>query len=361
MTARGLAGPAAVLLASGAALAGTSLLARALRRRPPIQLRDRVAVITGGSRGLGLLMARELAVAGARLALLARDPAELDLARRELAAVGGHRVLALPCDVGRQDEVRWAVDAAAERFGRLDILINNAGVIQVGPLEHMTVADFEEAMRVHFWGPLYATLAALPHLRRQETARIVNISSIGGRVAVPHLVPYSASKFALAGLSDGLRTELARERIYVTTVFPGLMRTGSHVNARFKGKREEELAWFAIGDALPLASMAGRRAARRILEACRYGEPSLTLTPQAKAAAIANAVAPNLTARLQELAARLLPAPGGDGGEEARPGWQSTSRWVPSLLTRLADAAAVRNNELRIGASEYGSGPRVEM
>jgi NAD(P)-dependent dehydrogenase (short-subunit alcohol dehydrogenase family) len=352
---RRLAGPAAVLL-TGAALAGTTLaLARALRRRPPIQFRDRVAVITGGSRGLGLLMARELAAEGARIAILARDPAELDLARRELAAIGGLRVLALPCDVGNEDEVRWAIDATAERFGRVDILINNAGIIQVGPLEHMTVEDFEEAMRVHFWGPLYATLAALPHLRRRENGRIVNISSIGGRIAVPHLVPYSASKFALVGLSDGLRTELAKEGIYVTTVCPGLMRTGSHVNARFKGKRDEEFAWFAVSDSSPLTSMAGKRAARRILEACRYGEPALTLTVQAKAAAIANTVAPNVVARFLELVTRFLPGPAGEDGEEGRPGWQSSSRWAPSMLTRLSDEAAVENNELRGAAVEYGS------
>ena len=350
----------AVPMLAGAALAGTTLmLARALRRRKPIQFRDRVAVITGGSRGLGLLMARELAAEGARLAILARDPAELDLARRELVAISGQRVLALPCDVGNADEIRWAIDATAERFGRLDILINNAGIIQVGPLEHMTVEDFEEAMRVHFWGPFHAILAALPHLRKRETGRIVNISSIGGRIAVPHLVPYSASKFALVGLSDGLRTELAKEGIYVTTVCPGLMRTGSHVNARFKGKREEEFAWFAVSDSLPVTSMAGRRAARRILEACRYGEPALTLTPQAKAAAIANTVAPNVVARLLELVARLLPEPSPDGdGEEARPGWQNSSRWAPSLLTRLADEAAVENNELRGSAVEYGGNGR---
>jgi NAD(P)-dependent dehydrogenase (short-subunit alcohol dehydrogenase family) len=346
--ARTLAAPAAVLLAG-------ALLSRTVRRRKPIHFRDRVVVITGGSRGLGLLMARELAAEGARIAILARDPAELDLARRELAAVGGQRVLALPCDVGNEDEVRWAIELAAERFGQLDVLINNAGVIQAGPLEHMTIRDFEEAMRIHFWGPFFATLASLPYLRRQETGRIVNISSIGGRIAIPHLAPYSASKFALAGLSDGLRSELAREGIYVTTVFPGLLRTGSHVNARFKGKREEEFAWLALADATPLTSMAGRRAARRILEACRYGEPALTLTPQAKAIAIANTVAPNAVARLLELAARLLPGPRKDGGgEEARPGWQSTSRWVPSLLTRLADEAAVENNELRGAAVAYG-------
>ncbi len=347
-----LAGPAALLLAG----TGLAAAARALRRRPPIQFRDRVAVITGGSRGLGLLMARELAAQGARLAILARDPEELDLARRELTALGGQRVLALPCDISDRDEIQWAVDAAAERFGRLDILINNAGIIQVGPLEHMTLEDFEEALKVHFWGPLYATMAALPHLRRRETGRIVNIASIGGRVAIPHLLPYSASKFALVGLSDGLRTELAKEGIYVTTVCPGLMRTGSHVNAQFKGKQDKEFTWFAVTDSFPLASIAGRRAARRILEACRYGEPSLTLTPQAKAIAIANVVMPNLTARLLELADRMLPGPNGEDGQEARPGWQSTSRWAPSVLTRLADAAAVENNELRRDerAVEYG-------
>lgn len=347
------AGPAAAILA-GAGIAAAA--ARAVRRRPPIQFRDRVAVITGGSRGLGLLMARELAAEGARLAILARDASELDFARRELTALGGQRVLALPCDVGDRGEVQWAVDAAAERFGRLDVVINNAGVIQVGPLEHMTLEDFEEAMRVHFWGPLYAIQAALPHLRKRGGGRIVNIASFGGRVAVPHLVPYCASKFALVGLSDGLRAELAKEGIYVTTVCPGLMRTGSHVNAMFKGQREKELTWFALGDSIPLTSMAGRRAARRIVDACRHGQPALVLTPQAKAGVALANLAPNMTARLQELADRLLPGPSGSDGQEAKPGWQSSSRWAPSFLTRLSDEAAVENNEIRkrAVAAEYG-------
>jgi NAD(P)-dependent dehydrogenase (short-subunit alcohol dehydrogenase family) len=330
-------------------LAGASLVAaaRKVRRRPPIDFRNRVVVITGGSRGLGLLIARELAGEGARLAILARDAEELDLARRELAALGGQRVLALPCDIRNRDDCRWAIDAVAERFGRLDVLVNNAGVVQVGPLENLTVEDFEDALGVHFWGPLHLTLAALPHLRKQGGGRIVNISSIGGKVAIPHMIPYVASKHALAGLSDGLRAELAKEGIYVTTVCPGLMRTGSHVNAQFKGKREQEFSWFAVSDALPLTSMDARRAARRIVRACRYGEPHLTLTVQAKAAQAFATLAPNLTARAQELANRLLPDPAGDEGREARPGWQHPSRWAPSLLTRLSDRAAVENNELR--------------
>lgn len=349
---RQLAGPAAVLLAG----AGLVAAARALSRHNPLDFRDKVALITGGSRGLGLLIARELAGEGARLAILARDAEELDLARRELAALGGHRVLALPCDVRSRDDCCWAVEAVAERFGRLDVLVNNAGVVQVGPLAHMTVEDFENALDVHFWGPLHLTLAALPHLHRQKGGRIVNVSSIGGKVAIPHMLPYVASKHALVGLSDGLRAELAQEGIYVTTVCPGLMRTGSHVNAQFKGKRDQELAWFAVSDSLPLTSMDARRAARRIVKACRYGEPHLTLTFQAKTAAAVATLAPGLTARAQELANRLLPGPAGEDGREARPGWQSPSRWAPSLLTRLSDRAAVENNELRLvrQAERYG-------
>jgi NAD(P)-dependent dehydrogenase (short-subunit alcohol dehydrogenase family) len=161
-------------------------------------------------------------------------------------------------------------------------------------------------------------------------------------------VPYSASKFALVGLSNGLQAELAREGIHVTTVCPGLMRTGSHVNALFKGRRREEFTWFALSDSLPLSSMSAERAARRIVEACHYGE-HLILTPQARAATLAAALMPNLTARALQLVNRLLPASveGGGDGDEMRPGWQSASRWAPSLLTRLADEAAVRNNEMR--------------
>jgi NAD(P)-dependent dehydrogenase (short-subunit alcohol dehydrogenase family) len=346
----GLTRPVAALAAGAVLLAA----ARAIRRRPPIDFRDRVALITGGSRGLGLLIARELALQGARLCILARDPDELDTARRELAAVGHHRVLALPCDVRQREDAEWAVGATVERFGRLDILINNAGVVQVGPLEHMDLEDFDDALKVHFWGPLYFTRAALPHLKQRE-GRIVNISSIGGKVAIPHMAPYCASKHALVGLSNALRAELAQHGVWVTTVCPGLMRTGSHVNALFKGKRRQELAWFALSDSLPISSMSGRRAAQRIVEACRYGEPHLTLTPQARLGAVAATVAPGLTARAMELVNRLLPGPAEDGdGQEARPGWQHTSKWVPSLLTRLSDEAAVENNELRGRAVEYG-------
>jgi NAD(P)-dependent dehydrogenase (short-subunit alcohol dehydrogenase family) len=173
------------------------------------------------------------------------------------------------------------------------------------------------------------------------------------------MLPYVASKHALVGLSNGLRAELAKEGIRVTTVCPGLMRTGSHVNAQVKGRHEEELAWFAVSGALPLASMDGRRAARRILAACRRGEPHLILTLQARAAAVAAGLAPNSTARALALADRLLPRATNGEGEQIRAGWQSASRWAPSLLTRLSDRAAVENNELLGAAAAYGSA--VEM
>jgi NAD(P)-dependent dehydrogenase (short-subunit alcohol dehydrogenase family) len=248
--------------------------------------------------------------------------------------------------VRRRYDAERAIAQVQEHFGRVDVLVNNAGIIQVGPLDHMKLSDYEDAMSTHFWGPLYMTLAALPLMRRQGEGRIVNISSIGGRVSVPHLVPYSASKFALVGLSDGLRAELGREHIIVTTVCPGLMRTGSPVNALFKGQRPQEYAWFAISDSLPLASIDSRRAARQIIEACRRGDAELIITVQAKLAILARTVAPELFADMMALVNRLLPGPAPRDGDRAKPGRQNESAWAPSKLTAPTYDAARNNNEL---------------
>ncbi len=344
----------AAALAAGA---GTALAIRTLTGwASRFNFMGSAVVITGGSRGLGLALARALAGEGARLALLAEDPLELARAEAELSAAGAE-VFALPCDVRDQAAVESAIDRAARRYGQIDVLINNAGVIQVGPVEHMTLADFEDAMSIHLWGPLYAILAALPHMRRRGGGRIVNISSIGGKIAVPHLLPYSASKFALVGLSDGLRAELAKDGIRVTTVCPGLMRTGSHSNAFFKGRHRAEYTWFAILDALPITSTSVQSAVRQILEACRTGRPELIITPQARLAVMVQALFPNLTAHLLNLFGRLLPRPllqEGPGrayfSAESWTGWDSTSTLAPSMLTALADRASVANNELPVNA-----------
>jgi short-subunit dehydrogenase len=187
-------------------------------------------------------------------------------------------------------------------------------------------------------------MAVLPFMKRQKAGRIVNISSIGGRIAVPHLLPYSASKFALTGLSDGLRIELARENILVTTVCPGLMRTGSPPNALFKGQRSKEYAWFAIADSLPFISIDADRAARQIINACRRGDAELVVTVPARLAILARTVAPELFAETMTLVNSLLPGPSSDGNE-ARPGREAQSAWAPSLLTLLTQRAARANNE----------------
>jgi NAD(P)-dependent dehydrogenase (short-subunit alcohol dehydrogenase family) len=329
-------------LAAGAAAAFAG--SRLVRRGRAIGFSGRVVVITGGSRGLGLVIARRLAAAGARLCLLARDGAELERAAQHFPP--GVDVMTLRCDIRRRADVRAAIDTVLERWHVIDILINNAGVIQVGPLEHMTEQDFENAMATHFWGPLHLMFEIVPSMRQRGFGRIVNITSIGGRIAVPHLAPYCASKFALVGLSDAVRTELEPYGIRVTTVTPGLMRTGSPRNADMKGKHEAEYAWFAIADSLPGLSASADNAADQIVEACRYGDTEVTITLPAKIAMVANHFMPGIVAHTMMLANRLLPGINEADGDTKKRGAESTSKWAPSVATVLTEKAAVVNNEV---------------
>jgi NAD(P)-dependent dehydrogenase (short-subunit alcohol dehydrogenase family) len=333
--------------AAGAALGlGVMLVAgRLARSRHAISFDGRVVVITGGSRGLGLVMARMFADEGANVVLLARDLGELERARQDLEPRRGD-VVTIRCDIRRRADVRAAIDQVMDRWHAVDVLVNNAGVIQVGPFDHMDHEDFENAMATHFWGPLHLMLEVVPIMQHRTFGRIVNIASIGGKIAVPHLTPYSASKFALVGLSDGARAELERYGIRVTTVAPGLMRTGSPVNASFKGRHESEYAWFKISSSIPGVTISAERAARKILEAARYGDPELTITPQAKAIAAANAVLPGAVARAMMLVDRLLPGPTNATGDQRRRGREAESRWTPRAVTALTDKAAVANNEM---------------
>jgi NAD(P)-dependent dehydrogenase (short-subunit alcohol dehydrogenase family) len=333
------------LLVAGGALAGAAMMARALRSRRAFDFDGRIALITGGSRGLGLLIARQLGHEGAHVVLVARDIDELERARQELVSDGVTASI-LVADVSVEREARRVVEDTVARHGRLDILVNNAGVITVGPAAHMGTADFDEAMATHFWAPFHAVQAALPHMKRAGAGRIVNISSIGGRVGVPHLVPYCASKFALTGFSTAIRAELAQHGILVTTVCPGLMRTGSPFNAWFKGKHREEFAWFVIAGSLPLLSIDGRRAAAQIVDATRHGDAELVVAWSARVAIAVTALAPNVMAWAMDVANRFLPSEADDGGEQVHSGWQSASSWAPSRLTRLTERSAAENNEL---------------
>ena len=315
---------------AGAAALTAGLTAGALylrrRRAARFSFRGRVVVITGGARGFGLAMARCLAPEGPRLFLLARTGAELAEARQDLQARGA-AVETIGCDIRESRSVQDAVSRIVETAGRVDVLINNAGVMQMAPFEHTQIEDYEDSLDTHFRGPLYLIRACLPYMQRG--GRIVNIASIGGRVAVPHLVPYCVGKFALVALSDGLHAELAKDGIAVTTVTPWLMITGSHRNVLTRGQREREARLFALGAAL--GGMNVDRAARDVIEACRRGRARVAPGWPADLAVLANAIAPELMGALMAVGARLIlprpeASPAADAGQYSRDldlGWIS--------------------------------------
>lgn len=293
-------------LAVGVGLAvgglGLACLIKAWRSRRN-SLRGKVAVITGGSRGLGFLVAEELAREGCPLVICARDPRELAHARDELSRHTD--VLAVTCDVSNPGDVERLVSRAITRFGRIDLLINNASIIQVGALEATTLEDFQRALDINFWGTVRATLEVLPHMRRQREGRVVNIASIGGKVAVPHLLPYDCAKFAVVGFSEGLRAELARHNISVTTVVPGLMRTGSETHAQYKTPGDAQ--WFGVAARLPGLTINARRAARKIVAAARRRQAEIVIGLPAKLLRLLHDLLPALTMRTLDVSNRLLP------------------------------------------------------
>ena len=328
-------------------LGGFGIAAWAVSRllRSEYSFAGKSVVITGGSRGLGLTIARRLAMEGARLALFARDEEELAEACRELRGIGGE-ALAVPCDLLDRGQSLGAIETVMDHFGAIDVLINNAGIIEIGPLENMRRQDFEKAMNLHFWAPFNLMQHTIPHMRRAGGGRMVNISSIGGKVAVPHMAPYDASKFALVGLSDSFRAELARDGIRVTTVTPGVMRTGSHVHAKFKGNHGAEYTWFAFSASLPLAATEAERAAELIVEACRRGQSSLIIGLSARCLIAGNALFPSLTGELMKWVNRVLPGSVGAEGDELKSGFEAREdRRVPGFIARLSESASARHNE----------------
>jgi len=324
--------------------AGLLLGARwAVRRARRYDWRGKNVVLTGGSRGLGLEIARLLVTRGARVALVARDGAELERALQELRGLGSAaRMVGVPCDLTADGEVEAMLASVRSLLGPIDVLVNNAGMIQVGPLDAMTVEDFGAALALHCQVPLRTMLGVREEMRARGGGRVANIASVGGLVSVPHLLPYSTSKFALVGLSEGMHAALAKDGIVVSTIAPGLMRTGSPRLATFKGEHQKEHAWFAVSDSLPFISMSSARAARRIVAAIEQGEAHVILGLPAQLAALVHGLVPGLFTRAMSVVNNRLPT-GAD--PRAKFGYQSRSAISPSLLTRASDAAAVRNNE----------------
>jgi short-subunit dehydrogenase len=310
-----------------------------------------LALVAGGSRGLGLLIARELGRRGYRLAVCARNADELAEAARILAE-DGHEVRVDVCDVADAAAVQDLVDRLERESGPVEVAVAVAGVIQVGPLSSMTRAHFEEAVGIMLWGPVNLALALLPAMRSRARGRIGVVSSIGGVVAVPHLLPYSTAKFGALGFSSGLRAELAGTGITVTSIVPGLMRTGSHLRAEFVGNQAREFGWFSLGATLPLVSMDAERAAARIVSGVLAGRAYVLLTWMTKAAVRVSGLAPTVTATLVGVGSRLLPSGAGAStdtdtvqGYQARERMTGTARRVLDGVTTLGRRASRRFNQ----------------
>jgi short-subunit dehydrogenase len=257
----------------------------------------------------------------------------------------GVEVAVFPTDISRSENIAPLVSQVLAHFGSIDILVNDAGLIKVAPLDNLSHADFEEAMNLMFWAPVNLTLAVLPHMKSQGGGHVVNITSVGGRVSVPHLLPYSCAKFAFVGFSTGLSTELSLEKIHVLTVVPGLMRTGSYLNALFKGSAKREFAWFGLLANLPGVSVAAGDAAREIREALLKRQLSCTIGFPAKLLIHAEALLPETTRSMMQIANQLvLPSPGTQGataGKEMNPKFNALFQ----ALTSLGRLAASSYNE----------------
>lgn len=303
------------LLAGAGALWGTRAWIRARRR---IDYEGRVVLITGSSTGLGFLLAQQAAAQGAHVVLNARHPDDLSAAEADLHAQGAPESLAVAADVGIEEEARQLVDRALERFGRIDVLINNAAEILVGPEATFTLDDYRHLMATNFWGAVHTTLAALPSMRERGFGRIGNIMSIGGLSSAPHLAAYCASKFALAGFTRCLRADLARSGVLVTGVYPKTIRTGGHTHAWFKGDAHAEYLWFAATDTLPLISASAESTASKILDALQHGDSDLIPGLTARLAIAFDALAPNWSAELKALIERGMPGPTNLGAPPVR-------------------------------------------
>ena len=297
------------LLTAGLAAAAAFAFAPS---RPRLRA-GQVAIITGGSRGLGLAVAHRFGRAGLKLVLAARNQDELEIARHELLHSGDvaneDDILLIVCDLTDSAQAAGLIDQTLRAFGTFDVLVNNAGIIEVGPIQNQPLEAYERAMRTNFFAALYTIHAALPHLLARGGA-IVNIASIGGKIPVPHLAPYVAAKFALTGFSETLHAELRRHGVRVTTVCPGLMRTGGEAHAHFIGQVDKERAWFDFGAKTPIIAASAEYAASRIYHAVDAGRAEITITPQAWLAARMHGLAPETTQQVAALANRyLLPDP----------------------------------------------------
>ena len=331
---------AIVLGLLGAAVTAPCAVTASHRNRA---MRGKVVVITGGSRGLGLEIARAFGRHGAHLVLASRNADELQSAlgflEKEQAIANGSTALTVVCDVTEPEQCTRLFQQAIQRYGRVDVLVNNAGIIDIAPFQDQPLRTFEDSMRTNFFGSLHTIQAVLSHMQKRGDGAIVNIASVGGKIGVPHMLPYVASKHALVGFSAGLRAELSGTGVSVTTVCPGLMRTGSHGHAKFGGNADAEYRWFSLGATMPGISASARSAARKIYNATVDRRAEVTITPQAWLASRVVGLVPGFSADVAGLLNRLLlPAPSGNmqavsGSELKQPSSAPLRVWSEHLET----------------------------
>jgi len=321
-------------------LYGAALAACYRQVAPVVPLRGKVVVVCGGSRGLGRAVARELLEQGARVAICGRSAESLGQTRIWLESFGAP-VLAQVCDLRDEHQTAAFFSRVAQELGPIDVMVANAATIDVGPIETLKPADFDAALSEIFGSSMRAALSVLPSMRARGSGTIAFITSIGGKLGLPHLAPYSAAKFAEVGFAEVLSAEVAKDGVRVLTVAPGLMRTGSHLHAQFRGDRERELSWFGALALAPLMSIDANRAARHIVRAIARGDRFLTFTPAARLGIWLHDSAPELWSLLARTAARLLPEnSAGSFASSVQEGAEVIRESSSSLLGLIANRSA---------------------
>ncbi len=296
--------------------------------------KTRTVLITGGSRGLGLALADEFLFNGAKVAIIARDLKELKSAKLLLEKkYPGKTVFISDCDITDEDKTERALENLIKKVGTVDVLVNNAGAILVSPYDSLTEADFRAQMELHVFAVIRLTRLIVDHFRETgNPGRIVNICSLGGKIAVPHMLTYDTSKFALAGFSQGITAELAGDGISVTTIYPTVMRTGSPIQAVFKGAHEKEFAWFSTTDSLPGLSMSAGKAAKKIVRAAALRKTELIPSLAAKVRLAVGVFFPETMAWTMKTVAGFMPQ---GQSHEYKTGAQSQSVFKKSEVYKI--------------------------
>lgn len=196
-------------------------------------------LITGASQGIGRETALLFARQGYDVVLAARQADRLEAVAQEIQRLG-RTALAVPTDVKDPEQVQNLLQKALVQFTTIDVLINNAGIYISGPVEEFSLEDWHQAIDTNLWGYIHTIQALLPHFLERGSGTIVNVSSIGGKVPIPYLVPYSTSKYAVTGLTEAMRSELEPKGIQVAGIYPNLIRTNFLERAIFRGKDRED-------------------------------------------------------------------------------------------------------------------------